>query len=263
MTPMNYRELLANELEKRLAKNPQYSVRAFARDLDISKTHLAEILRGKNQLSVELADKFTKKLNFDRAEAENFLDLVEAESGASTLLKTRAQKRLEARFLDLKNLEPEEFSPISEWYFMPLMELLTLPLASHSPEHLAARLGIPAETVALALEILLRQKLIARDGAKYTVTQNTTQPVPSQIIRKYYHKNFEVAAQALETQDIDQRDFSVITFTLSKQKLKLAKDRIQQFRRELALELTQDPEKDAVYTLAINFFEATLGKETP
>lgn len=262
MTSMTYRKFLAEELERRLAKNPLYSLRAFARDLGISKTHLAEILRGNNQLSLDSAAKFVKKLNLSAVDAINFMDMVEIESGNSERTRLQAKMRLEARHINFRNLEPEEFSPISDWHFMPLMELLTLPLESHSPEYLASRLGVSKEIIEQALQTLLRQNLISQVDSKYVITENTTKPVASHIIRQYYRTNLDVAAQALEKQSIDNRDFSVITFTMSKRKLDLVKERLQQFRRELALELTQDQERDAVYTLSMNFFEATLAKVT-
>lgn len=259
---MNYRKFLADELDRRIAKNPLYSLRAFARDLSISKTHLAEILRGKNQLSLELASKFIQKLNLERFDSEIFMDLVEVEIGGNDSIKLRAQKRLEARFINLKQLEPTEFFPISEWYFMPLMELLTLPLESHSAENLAQRLGLTTETVEQALIVLLQNNFISQEGSRYTVTQNSTNPIPSPVIRQYYHKTLDVAAKALEQQSSDNRDFSVITFTMSKRKMNLVKERIRQFRRELALEMANDHDKDAVYTLSLNLFESTLAKET-
>jgi len=48
---MSFGDLLAAELKQRRARNPRYSLRAFARDLNTDHTTLSKWIRGKRRLS--------------------------------------------------------------------------------------------------------------------------------------------------------------------------------------------------------------------
>ena len=56
------RQLLANTLAQRKARNPGYSLRAFARSLEISPSFLSEILNGKKTLGETNEDRLMRKL---------------------------------------------------------------------------------------------------------------------------------------------------------------------------------------------------------
>lgn len=235
-------------------------MRAYARDLGISKSHLSEILRGKNKLSPDRAMKFVSRLGLNRTDMEVFLDLVELESDSNELARRRAERRLNARFFKLNTMSDDQFTPVSEWYFMPIMELLATNLQDHSAENIGKRLGLTPETAAKALEILVQNNFLTLMDGKYTVnSENTTCPnTPSSVIRNYYHKMLAMADKALEEQPLERRDYSVATMAISREKLAIAKDRIRNFRRELFLELNDGVlEKDAVYSLSICLFELT------
>ena len=48
---MAFREILQQELEQRKARNPRYSLRAFARVLHLDHASLSQILRGRRRLT--------------------------------------------------------------------------------------------------------------------------------------------------------------------------------------------------------------------
>ena len=63
-TQLDYRLLLKSELASRTNQNPNYSLRAFARDLDLAPSRLSEVLNGKQGLSTQAAEKIAKTLGY-------------------------------------------------------------------------------------------------------------------------------------------------------------------------------------------------------
>ncbi len=62
--------LLKKELDSRKSRNPNYSLRSFARSLDISPSRLSEILSGQ-RMSMKTANKIATKLKLnENAKAE-------------------------------------------------------------------------------------------------------------------------------------------------------------------------------------------------
>ncbi|MBS1970949.1 MAG: TIGR02147 family protein [Bdellovibrionales bacterium] len=260
---LNYRTILQTEFKRRQAKNSAYSLRAFARDLGLSSTHLSDILRAKSQLSTDRAATLVEKLDLKGNDSELFLDLVEIECAGTGPAKRLAENRLKTRFANVKVLKPEQLNLLSEWHYLPLMELLSTRLKDHSALTLGRRLGMSRVKIGEALEFLLNKGFITRNEDRYEVVANHTaaQDIPSATIRQHYRTVLEQAAEAIEDQELNQREFSVVTMALSKKKIALAKERIRHFRRQLAEELGADDDKDAVYTLSVCFFENTKDRQ--
>jgi plasmid maintenance system antidote protein VapI len=68
-----YRQVLNAELEKRVKKNPRYSKNAFAKFLGVSPAYLSKLNSGKILLSLDLADKMTKKLGLSPEERKELI----------------------------------------------------------------------------------------------------------------------------------------------------------------------------------------------
>ena len=56
-------------------KNPAFSLRAFARKLDLSPSALSEILKGKRRVSKKLAQRVVTNLCLAQSEAQSLLEL--------------------------------------------------------------------------------------------------------------------------------------------------------------------------------------------
>ncbi len=72
----DYRQYLKSVLQNRQLKNKRYSLRAFARSLDISPGALSKILNSINNLSEQKALQFAQQLKFNESETDYFLRLV-------------------------------------------------------------------------------------------------------------------------------------------------------------------------------------------
>jgi plasmid maintenance system antidote protein VapI len=70
--------ILNETFSEKTKRNPNYSLRAFARDLKISASNLSTIFKGKKRLSSEQASRIALRLEFSK---ERFFEFV-----TSTLL---------------------------------------------------------------------------------------------------------------------------------------------------------------------------------
>ena len=61
---MQYQDFLLEEFRARRTRNSNYSLRAFARDLDMPASKLSQNLRGLCGISVAKAEKIARKLQF-------------------------------------------------------------------------------------------------------------------------------------------------------------------------------------------------------
>ena len=75
---IDYRQILKLELENRIQKNKFYSLRAYARDINIGVAQLSQVLRGNQGLSTQKATVIAQNLNFTKSELDFFCALVEA-----------------------------------------------------------------------------------------------------------------------------------------------------------------------------------------
>src|SRR5690348_3475297 len=90
----SYRTLLKNELEQRVTRNSSYSLRAFARDMNLSPQMLSLVLSGKKNISQEIAGNMIEGLELNPEEASHFLDLVILENTDSTQVRKVLESRI-------------------------------------------------------------------------------------------------------------------------------------------------------------------------
>ena len=67
---MSFREVLQNELTRRRARNPRYSLRAFARALSLDHSSLSQLLRGKRRATTRAIRRIGPALRLSPYEIE-------------------------------------------------------------------------------------------------------------------------------------------------------------------------------------------------
>ena len=142
------RELLADEIEERRRRNPSYSMRAFARDMDISVSLLSQVLSGNRRLTERTAAKIAEAADWKTQQSTLFLNLVRLELSPSKWHKSQILKDFPALVdvgKDSQVLERDVFQLISKWYHAAILELTRLENPPTSPKEFAARLSISPE----------------------------------------------------------------------------------------------------------------------
>jgi len=247
-----YRKILKRTLSERKMRNPLYSMRSFARDLDISVTALSQVLSCKRDFSLKNMKKVSKQLCWSPAQIEQVLDLIKPHMRNSE----RDEKILE--------LQEDMFSLISEWYYLAILTIAKQPNAMARPDLLAEKLGIKPGLVETALERLVRLKLIEIIDDKLIRTSESIRTgldIPSASIRKYHTQNLNLAQHSLENVPLELREVSSMTMNIDPEQMEMAKKMIIDFKRKFTKVMEKGEPQDA-YTLAIHFFPATLSKDT-
>src|SRR5688572_10105767 len=99
MFPFNqndYREVLKEYLSRRCENNPRYSLRALARDLQMSPSRLSEALNGKAGISAASARKISERLGLGNQESQYFYLLVQKEHARCKHVRVKAAEDIEA-----------------------------------------------------------------------------------------------------------------------------------------------------------------------
>ena len=96
---MDYREMIKAEFLKRRQDDPFYSLRSFAKDLEILPSHLSYIMRGQRGLSKENAQRVALRMGLTSVAVQHFRFLVSAQSGRSKTERGFARQGLQRKYL--------------------------------------------------------------------------------------------------------------------------------------------------------------------
>jgi uncharacterized protein (TIGR02147 family) len=242
-------------------RNRAYSLRAFARKLEISPAALSEILNGKRNVSKRLAERLVTNLVLPPIEMKAILDLF-PEPGEGRRHSMMSIERTPAQ----NDPSNDQFHVISEWYHFAILSLAETPDFRPDATWIAQRLNIKITEAQTALSRLERLRMIAHDshGAmRPTGTKHqASDEIRSLATRKAHSQNLDLAGRALEREAVADRDFTAITMAIDVKKIPLAKKMIREFRAQLAAMLETD-ERTEVYKLCLQLIPLTNLKKPP
>lgn len=258
----DYREILLNEIQTRKLRNSSYNLSSFAKLINLPPSRLSEILRGKVGLSVAKAASICEILKFAENEASFFLDLVASEHARNPKEKEEATKRLEHHKLFVQYNE-DQFNFISDWHHHAIVELISLD-STKTNLGISKSLGLDLKVTNEAIARLLKMDIIKENKKGYspsTTNRKTSTDVPSEAIKKLNKQMLTKAAKAIDDQSVDNRDFSILFLSFNKSQLKLAKERIKNFRRDFMKEFESSNGRDSIYSIGVQFFELTTPRD--
>ena len=264
----DFRSILKTELAQRMSQNPRYSIRAFARDLQLSAAQVTHVLNGRRGLSSFTATKIGKSLGWSLKEVEYFCSLVNSAHSRSRLTKISAQEHLKTFSSTEKRVELQNdvFRLVSEWHHFAILELLKIKSEIHNQKTLAKRLNINEIEVDLALRRLQKAGLIHRVGAGWkleyasVISKDSKDKVSSDAVKKFHTQLMEKAKVALIQQSVDERYYRTILFPVRQKDLKRAQEKILHFHEEFLRTFSNGSEGDEVYSLGVQFFRVTEKK---
>lgn len=245
------KDLLIDELEFRKGKNRRYSLRAFARTLELSPAYLSQIVNGKRILSPKSAIQITRILGWKGKKKRLFLCLAERGRTKDSSHLTELTREIAdlsggtARFDDLKL---NVFEVIARWYYGALLELRNLTDFKEDISWISKRLKLSNELTRFAIGRLNHLGLWGVPKKDFRIKD-----VPSEAIRLFHKEHLLQASSAIDSQEFGMRDFSGITMAISREKIPEAKALISDFREDLYNKL-KGPGADSVYHLAVQFY---------
>lgn len=249
-----YLSVLQGELARRCQRNPRYSLRAFAKSMQMDPGACSRILSRKMHPTPQLAQKMVQTLDLGPVEERSFWQsIVHArESAQIASLPTVAEPLKQVRMLDA-----EAFQVIGDWYHYAILEMTFVRGFKSDPRAIAAELGISPLQAKMAVERLLELGLLRREGRTLVKTDATLdtadQHVTTPALRRRQKQILEKAIVALEDEPLPTRSHTAFTMAIDPKRLPEAKKRIAAFRDELALFL-EAGDRTRVYELSIALF---------
>lgn len=256
----DYREILQSVFAARVDRNKHYSLRAFARDLDVSPALLSEVFKGRKGLSPARAQSIAEACGFGRPLSRYFSDLVAESHGRSAEQRSLATLRIRRsrKAHGYNEISDDTFAIIADWYHFAILEAVLIPaFSTASVPKMAKALGISEKTTKAAIDRLIRVGLLERqDGFFVASTQQSALPTQntSKSIRTYHQQILQKAAAAIEGQDAEARDLSALVLTFNRKRLAKARDLIRAFRQSFPEQTKSDSQDDEVYCLSIQLF---------
>lgn len=259
--PQDHRDYLKNELVRRFGRRPQYSLRAFARDLEISPSTLSDFLNNKLVLSEQRIRELSKKIALDNKHKDHWLDLIKLKYSKKKsdiqLAKLRIKDRLE------KNggkLSLARFKTLTTWYYLCVYHLIQMHPRYQNIEACAEALGVTTSNVQTALKALVQVGILSWDGEKYTPQDDyvlVSEKTPSEHIRLYHSQFIKKAMDSIEGQSISSRELSTCVLTIKKADLDKIRLEIQNFADQMVSKYTSGDKVEELYALTTQFFSLT------
>ncbi len=253
-TPRSSMEWMRSEFIKRKSKNSQYTLRAFARQLDVPPGRISEILSGKRQLTLSLAQKISEQLGYLPSMSIDLFQMLKLERKVS---KTKEVTPSKSEYTDLS---AEMFEVIADWQYFAILNLIKLKSFREDPQWIGQRLGISSTEVRSAVDKMLRLGVLKKNdkGKLVRVAEKfvTTYEIPSMVLKHSHRQSLEMAIAALEDVPLRLRDITSITCPADINKIPHVKAAIKLFQRRMA-KLIASPEATAVYNINVQLIPIT------
>ncbi len=254
-----FRSILCEEFKLRSEKNPAYSSRAFARDLNLSPAFLSQVLSGKRNLSEEKAVAIAECLKFNGQKTDEFIASIRFELSSDEAYRKKVLDEFFNRYPDFKDYFDTtlaNFHPISDWYYFAVVELSKNKSIKLSPKSLHQRLGLSLEQAHEALETLEDVGLLVKEDGRYRAGKNAylAEVINSEDIRKFHKQHLRLAKVAADYQKVSERSLSGTTMAFSKDKLSEAQELINKLHLDL-MKLSDGDDVDSVYHLGVQFYQ--------
>lgn len=257
--PEDHRFYVEHELKLRLHRRPQYSLRAFARDLSLSPSTLSEFLNGYLGLSRTKTIHVAQKINLTTEQSEHFWNLMESRFSRSLHKRREAAVRAKSRIhSEQTKVSLDEFQFIADWYHLAILELLELAPIYQDIKILSKALGLTRKKTTEGVERLLKLNLIKKENGQLIIDKNTTnvgENVPSESVRLFHSQILAKALNAIETQSLEQRDFSSTMISINNSDIPEIKKELNQFWLSLASKYSAKSKKNSLYCLSTQFFD--------
>lgn len=245
---MDFVKVLETELARRTATNSRYSLRAFARDLNIDQSSLSKVLARKRQLTNPSILRIANHLGLPARQAKKFLSV--------------EQKAI--KHAPLSDLNHEQFAIVANWYHDAILELIDTADFKPNLRWIAKRLALSEAQVRAAVQRLenVGYLQITKSGRWIDQSKdNSIHPdqVSSQTLKMYQKQILNNSLKAIDTVELSQRSHTSNTFSGSAENIEEARKLIEKCRRDVATLLggSANTKNTEVYQIQISLFPIT------
>ncbi len=262
--------LIRSAMAELQSRNPSYSLRAFARKLQITAAELSLLLNGKRRLSRKMAARVFERLAVEPAVATALVEALPERLSRKTRAANEvpgAKKRTTGPVLQYIQLSTDEFRVVADWYHLAILSLAETQGFQSDEAWIARRLGLRVREVRSAVQTLVRLGLLVEvasgagiSGVEWRATGKrftTTNDVSDASLRKNHAQGLDLARTALDEVPVELREFGASIIAIDPDLLPAAKARLRELRREVAQLLEGGKKKSEVYRLSVQLIPLT------
>lgn len=237
-----FAQLLRAQFDLVKKRNSRYSSRSFAQKIGLSAGGLSELLSGKAgwKLSAPKAALILERLGLSEREKGRLLTLMGIAPGFTK-----------------RTLDDEQYQMLLDDVYFPILFSYDLVPELRQPETIAKRLSCDVQKVIQVTEGFLAKGFLRRlpDGV---IERNpdyfeTSDGVPSEVLRSFHRQAFQAAMDALEDVPAEKRDITSLYFSAPESRLPELRKEIRAFY-ERVVALAEANPKDRIYRLSVGLF---------
>lgn len=255
-----YQQKLKSELAGRCERNPRYSIRAFAKALNVDVGALSRILSGKQIPSFKLAQTLLAALNLEAEELDQFMDSVaETQKGRNLERLSPLVRKYKTKLTDAKpsDLSIDLYRILADWYHVAILELTFTDEFQPNPRYIAKELGITVTEASLAVGRLESFGLLKIEDGIYSKTNAALSTADKHLstpaLRKNQKQFLDKAIHSLENDPIQERSITSMTMAIDPEKLPIAKQMIREFNQSLC-KFLESGKRKRVYNMEIALY---------
>ena len=233
---LDYREFLKDYYNAKKEANPAFSLRVFSDKIGFkAKDFISRVMNGDKNLSSQSISKVASGLRLGKHETEFFIVLVKFTQAETTEERNGAFEEMQA-----------------------ILKVVRFAEKQHVLGHAQYMVYITAEEAKKSVKLLEDCQLIkkGKDG-KYELTESaiTTGDRTSRLALRGYHQQcLKLAADSIDRDPPGTRHISGLTLGISQEGYERIVERINAFRKEIALIAEEDESSDKVFQLQFALF---------
>jgi uncharacterized protein (TIGR02147 family) len=214
-------------------------------------------------VSLQAAAKIAKALDLNSTETKHLILLCQKEKGT----------KLDLDFvLDDQNFQIEQISLqedgaqfVSQWYHSAILNLMDCEEFYWDARWISRRLNITVTQAMLAMENLLRWKLVFEGNGKLVASKEMVvfeNGIPSSAVKTYHREMLRKAIDAIDLQSTDEREIVSLGLAFDPREMRSIKQDISEFADRIFAKYgkkLKNRKKLTVYQLQLAFFKLSQG----
>lgn len=262
---VNILYLIKEEFERRRARNKYYSLRSFARDLEIPAPKLSEYLNGKRRMAKQRIEQVGKKLGLESRALDTLICAEEAHYGRSARSRESAKRNLQTMTKSKwRQIELDMFSFVRDWYHMAILELMETADFKPDVAWVAKRLGLSKGQAVAAIDRMEQMGLIEKTPKKWIQKDpdlETTVDIPNSSIAEFHRQILDQAQKKLDQIRVERREYCSMVMAFDESQLPELKKHIRQFQSVVADLCRKGKNKKSVYAFNVQLFPLSRKEE--
>lgn len=226
---------------KKKEKFPKFSMRQFAKKMNIPPGRLSEIINGKRNMTFNLANQFAQVFLLTSEEKKYFNQLIINQN------KLKTKKVLKRDLIDAK-----EFPKVNHWHYFALLCLVEIYGESYSEKNYAERMQLSEGKIKELLISLEQAGLIFKGENNYKVaidSTTTSQDLTSNDILNFHLELLKEITQRLTVVPVSKRDVEALILPVSEKSLPRAKRQIRSFVNKFQERFNKELKKSSTETI--------------